>query len=184
MMCWIYRWLVACHVDAQTTPGSRLNKHLHACTACRAYYQTHLRVSGLLATQAPEIPFEGAGSFKDSILKSLPASHSAPRSAYALGSRSVLAMAASVLIVVSLTLAGLRLVAQRKARMREQTAVLASMTTLPEDLAPIRLIATYGPLVQAPLETEIRNLSMDAKNTARFLVQCTPFAKADKPAIK
>ena len=96
----------------------------------------------------------------------------------------MLAIAASVLVVCSVTLMGMQMVMQRKARMREQSTALASVVELPSHLAPSELLANYGPLMQSPLQSEIENLSMDAQNAALFVVQCTPFARADKAAME
>jgi hypothetical protein len=177
MVCWIIRWFIACRVDTKTAPGPRLDEHLHACAGCRAYYQAHLRVSDLLETQTPPVTLESGESLKDTILGSLAASDSVSCSAHSLGNRAILSIAAAVFLVFSVTLAGMHLVAQRNARIREQRSVLASVMTLPERLAPGQLLAHYGPFMQSPLESEIQNLSMDAQNAALFVVQCTPFAR-------
>jgi len=184
MVCWIIRWFIACRVDSKTAPGPRLDAHLNACAACRAYYQTHLRVSDLLETQTPPVTLESGESLKDTILGSLAVNDVAPRSAPPLSHRAILSMAAAVFLVFSVTLIGMHLMAQRKARMREHGEVLASVVTLPERLAPSQLLANYGPLMESPLESEIKNLSMDAQNAALFVVQCTPFARAGKPTME
>ncbi len=177
MLCWIIRWFIACRVDTKTAVGPRLEGHLHACAACRAYYQAQLRVSDLLETEAPPVTLESGESFKDTILGSLAVNDSAPGMTQPLSNRSILSIAAAVFLVFSVTLTGMHLVAQRKALMREQSSALASVVTLPRHLAPTQLLADYGLLMQAPLESEIKSLSMDAQNAALFVVQCTPFAR-------
>jgi len=101
-----------------------------------------------------------------------------------LSNRSILAIAAAVFLVFSVTLTGMHLVAQRKARVREQRVALASVVGLSEHLAPSQLLANYGPFMQSPLQSEVQNLSMDAQNAALFVVQCTPFARAARPAME
>ena len=177
MLCWIIRWFIACRVDTKTAPGPRLDEHLHACDACRAYYQAHLRVSDLLETQTPPVTLESGESLKDTILGSLSVNDTVPCSTQPLSNRSILAIAAAVFLVFSATLIGMHLVAQRNARMREQRSVLASVVALPGQLTPSQLLANYGPFMKSPLESEIQNLSMDAQNAALFVVQCTPFAR-------
>jgi hypothetical protein len=143
-----------------------------------------VRVGDLLETQIPPVTLESGESLKDAILGSLALTDTAPGSTRPLSHRNVLAIAASVLVTCSVTLVGMQLVSQRKARMREQSTALASVVALPRHLAPSQWLANYGPLMQAPLKSEIENLSMDAQNAAIFVVQCTPFARADKPVIK
>jgi hypothetical protein len=120
---------------------------------------------------------ESGESFKDTILGSLAVNDSAPGTTQPLSNRFILSIAAAVFLVFSVTLTGMHLVAQRKALMREQSSALASVATLPQHLAPTQLLADYGFLMQAPLESEIKSLSMDAQNAALFVVQCTPFAR-------
>jgi hypothetical protein len=177
MLCWITRWFIACRVDTKTAMGPRLDGHLHACAACRAYYQAQLRVSDLLESETPPVTLESGESLKDTILGSLAVNDSGSRTQQSLSNRSILSIAAAVFLVFSVTLAGMHLVAKRKALMREQSYVLASVVTLPQHLAPTQLLADYGLLMQAPLESEIKSLSMDAQNAALFVVQCTPFAR-------
>ena len=179
MLCWINRWFIACRVDTKKALGPRLDAHLEACAACRAYYQSHMRVSDLLETQVPPVTLDSGESLEDAIFGSLAQTDTVPGSARPLNHRAMLAIAASVLVACSVTLVGTRLVMQRKARMRAHTTALASVVALPRHLAPSQLLANYGPLVQAPLQSEIENLSMDAQNAALFVVQCTPFARPD-----
>ncbi|MCP4455196.1 MAG: hypothetical protein GY809_27360 [Planctomycetes bacterium] len=184
MLCWINRWFIACRVDAKETPGPRLKSHLEACAACRAYYQAQVQVNDLLETQVPPVTLESGESLKGAILGSLTLTETRPGSTRRLGHRTVLAMAASVLITCSVTFVCMQQVTQRKARMREQSTALASVVALPGHLVPSQLLANYGPLMQAPLQSEIENLSMDAQNAALFVVQCTPFARADSSAME
>lgn len=177
MLCRIIRWFIACRVDTNTAPGPRLDEHVRACATCRAYYQAQLRVSHLLESETPPVTLESGESLKDEILGSLTVNDSIPYSTPPLSNRSILAIAAAVFLVFSVTLTGMHLVAQRKARMLEQGSALASAVTLSKHLAPSQLLANYGLLMQAPLESEIQNLSMDAQNAALFVVQCTPFAR-------
>ena len=121
---------------------------------------------------------------QDTILGSLARGGAAPDACPAFKRRKLLTVAAAVLVAFSILLTGLHMVSQRKARMREQTAVLASVAALPAHLAPTQLLVNYGSFMQAPLESEVKRLSMDAQNAALFLVQCTPFARAETSAIK
>jgi hypothetical protein len=179
MFCQMYQWFLACRVDTRTSLGPWLDRHVRTCRACRAYYQTHLRVSDLLETQGPHVSVEGVQALKDTILVALPVHDATPVSVRRSSNRFRLALAASVFILVSATLTSLHMAARRQERLREQTFELASLVTLPRQWAPSELLATYGPFVQAPLETEVRNLATDARQAARFLVQCTPFARAE-----
>jgi len=123
------------------------------------------------------VTLESGESLKDEILGSLTVNDSIPYSTQPLSNRSILGIAAAVFLVISVTLTSMQLVAQRKARMHEQGSALASAVTLPKHLAPSQLLVDYGLLMQAPLESEIQNLSMDAQNAVLFVVQCTPFAR-------
>ena len=184
MVCWINRWFIACRVDAKTAPGPRLNEHLDRCAPCRAYYQSHLRISDLLETQTPPVTLESGESLKDAILGALVPNDPVPCASSTLNTRSILAIAASVFLVFSVTLMGMHLMTQKRARLREQDAAWASVMGLSEHLAPSQLLANYGPLMQAPLESEIKNLSRDAQNAALFVVQCTPFARPERSAME
>ncbi|MCF7973249.1 MAG: hypothetical protein K9N55_05510 [Phycisphaerae bacterium] len=179
MLCWIYRWFLACCVDTRTGLGPRLDRHVRVCRACRTYHQTHLRISDLLETQVPQVSIEGDRSFQDTILVSLPVRDAAPVSALRFRHRSLVALAASVFILVSVILTARHMASLENAKRLEQTSALTSMAVLPRQWAPSQLLATYGSLMQAPLETEVKNLTTDARQAARFLVQCTPFARAD-----
>lgn len=182
MVCWINRWFIGCRVDTKTPLGPRLNEHLDVCGDCRAYYQGQLRVSHLLETQTPPVTLESGESLEETILGSLSPRDRAPCASNTLNNRSILAIAASVFLVFSVTLMAMHLMTKKRARMRAQDAAWASVMGLSEHLAPSQLLANYGPLMQSPLESEVKNLSMDAQNAALFVVQCTPFARADRPA--
>jgi hypothetical protein len=179
MLCWINRWFIACRVDTKKAPGFRLEAHLDDCASCRAYYQAHLHVSDLLETQIPPVTLESGESLEDAIFGSLALTETVSGSTRPFSNRAVLAIAASVLVVCSVTLVVMQQAMQRKTRMRAQSTALASVVALPGHLLPSQLLANYGPLMQAPLQSEIENLSMDAQNAALFVVRCTPFARPD-----
>lgn len=180
MVCWIYKWLIGCSVDSKTSPGPRLDRHLHACDACRAYYQTHLRVGDLLETQVPEVTREMGSQFNETILKSLSGDKVAVHSVRLLNIRRLKAVAAVLLVGISITLISKQMVVQRQARLQAREAAMTAMMALPERLAPNELLVAYGSLMQSPLESEIKNLTLDAQKAALFVMNCTPLARAER----
>jgi len=180
MVCWIYRWFIGCCVDSKTSPGPCLDRHLGTCDACRAYYQTHLRVGDLLETQVPEVTQEMGSQFNETILKSLSRDKAAVASVRLLTIRRLKAVAAVLLVGISITLISKQRVIQRQARRQEREVAMTAIMALPERLAPSDLLVATGSLMQAPLESEIKNLSLDAQKAALFVMNCTPLAMAER----
>ncbi len=180
MVCWIYRWCIGCCVDSQTSPGPRLDKHLRTCDACRAYYQTHLRVGDLLETQMPEVTREMGSQFHETILKSLHGNKVTAHSGRFVNIRRLKAVAAVLLVVISVMIIGKQMWVQRQVRLQKRDMAVTAMMTLPERLVPSELLVAYGSLMQAPLEAEMKNLSLDAQKAALFVMNCTPLARAER----
>jgi hypothetical protein len=180
MVCWIYRWFIGCCVDSKTSPGPRLGRHLKRCGACHAYYQTHRRVGDLLETQVPEVTQEMGSQFNETILKSLPGNKVTAYPARFLNNQSLKAVAAVLLVAISVMLVSKQMVVRRQARLQERAVAVTAMMTLPEHLVPSELLVAYGSLMQAPLESEMKNLSLDAQNAALFVMNCTPLARVER----
>ncbi len=178
MVCWIYKWFIGCCADSKTSPGPRLDRHLGTCDACRAYYQTHLRVGGLLEMQVPEVTQEMGSQFHETILKSLSGDKVTVSSVRLLNIRRVKAVAAVLLVGISITLISKQRMDQSQARRQEREAAMTAVMALPERLAPSELLVATGSLMQAPLESEMKNLSLDAQKAALFVMNCTPLAMA------
>jgi predicted anti-sigma-YlaC factor YlaD len=177
MVCCIYRWIIACSVDSAGTLGPAVQRHLGSCAACRRYYHAQQRVSDALKQQVSLVAPSANPILPDRIMASLSADGPAPGVRH---ERRVFrfttyrTVAACLLIVLGLMIPVMRTTMQNSDGLNTDHPSLATVATLQQQLVPEQLMSAYAFLVQDSLESEMNNLSTDARRAARFLVQCTP----------
>lgn len=179
MFCRYYQWIIEKTLDdTRGVSSPRLQGHLNKCPRCRSYYQNLLRLSDQLPAamnghltnaQSRKIQTAVRQALSDEAMSRI-AMNGLPKQSTGYFITAVRS-AAAVLIVAAL--AGLFFYANRPAGDPSQTSEL--MNTLSANSRQIQNRAAL--LIRLPeqsMQTEMQNLTLDARQAAAFLLDCVP----------
>jgi len=169
MLCWSYRWRIACLVDDGRRPQGKLRRHIETCPSCRAYLRSQQQVSAALS-QTPDLVesverqrLSGWANFSDKQgLKQ------AWRFPTLRGGLQAGAIAAGLLLA---TLIGIKFL--RKTPDQPPVVPPVAKTVRPPSDVAVKWVAGSVARMESPYGTEMQLLASDAKDAARFLAQRT-----------
>ncbi|GEM_PF-3882583 len=170
MLCRIYKWFIDCCIDDDKPLGAFTAGHIRRCANCRGYYEAQSKTADTLA-ESPISACQPSESAVSRIMQSLPAEksrtkQSAPSAPHFRG--WAVAAAAVVLVAVGL----FALIYSIDPTPQDQPSV--ELTTPGEVEEQLRASLPLNDVRQYyALETELQNISEDARAAAAFLLDCT-----------
>jgi len=169
MLCWSYRWRIACLVDDGRAPQGKLRRHIETCPSCRAYLQSQQQVSTALS-QTPDLAesverqrLSSWANFSDK--QGLKQVWRFPRLRRSLPTGAI---AAGLLLA---TLIGIKFL--RKAPDQPPVVPPVVKTVRPPSDVAVKWIAGSVARMESPYGREMQLLASDAEGAARFLAQRT-----------
>lgn len=179
MFCRYYQWIIEKTLDdTRGALSPRLQGHLNKCPRCRSYYQHLLRLSDQLpAAMSGHLTNAQSRKIKTAVRQALSDKAMSRIAMNGLPKHSagyfVMAIRYAAAVVIVASLVGLFFYANRPAGDPAQTPEL--INTLSANSRQIQNRAAR--LIRLPeksMQTEMQNLTLDARQAAAFLLDCVP----------